>query len=102
MLVLVIVILVFVREAALPFSAIFLVFLLENLDLNARQGDLCLSSSATDDLFDSDAFVDLGEKLNVLIHANMGAPAVSDSVERLLEHGEVHSGLSTRIVDPLL
>ena len=101
-LVLVVVILVLITEAALPLCAIFLLLLLEDLYLDARDGNLNLPRVTADDLLDDNAIVDLVEHLDVLIHVDVGTPAVGHSEQGLLEADEVHLFLATSVMDPLL
>ena len=42
------------------------------------------------------------KQLTVLINVDMGGPAVSDPEQHLLEHCEVHGGLASGVMDPLL
>ena len=102
MLVLVVVVLVLLGQAAKPFGTFFFLLLLEDLDLDAGESDLDFASVSTDDLTDSDALIDSRKKFNVLFHVNVGAPAVSNPEESLLEHDQAHSFLAAGVVDPLL
>ena len=102
MLILVVVILVLVREAAQPLGTVFFFFLLEDLDLDAGKGNLYVASLSTDNFSNSDALKDSSEQLNILIHVNVGSPAVCNAEKRLLKHDQVHCFLATGVVDPLL
>ncbi len=102
MLILVVVILVLVREAADPLSTVFFLLLLEDLHLDSGKGDLNGTGLATDDLAHSDSLVDFIEHLNILIHVNVDAPAVCNAEEHLLKHSDIHSLLAAGIPDPLL
>lgn len=102
MLVLKVVVLVLVTEAALPLSTVLFLLLLEDVDEDSWQHGLNLASLATNHLLDGDTIVDLLEQLDVLIHVDVCTPAVSDAEEHLLEHRQVHAGLASCVVNPLL
>ena len=102
MLVLKVIVLILIREAAHPLSPIFLVFLLEYFDLDTRQGNFYSPSLASNDFLDSYAVIYLGQELNILVHVDVGAPAVGDPEEHLLEHDQIHAVLAASVMNPLL
>ena len=102
MLVLVILVLVLVREAASPFGTVFLLLFLEDFDLDSWQSDLYFTGLPSDHFLAGDTLVDLGQELNILIHIDMSGPAVGNSEEHLLEHDQVHGGLAASVMNPLL
>ena len=79
--VLIVVLLVFITQAALPLGAVFFFSLLEDFNLNSRQSSLNFASLSADHLLYCNTFVDFLQYLNVFVKVNVSRPAVGNAEE---------------------